>query len=106
MISTADIVIIGGGLHGASLAFHLALAKAGKIVLLEKKFLASGPTAESGAMIRPLFTEAAYVQLVLEATRMFEHWDEYVGGNAGFVQHGFLRITNSLDADVLGVQML
>ena len=101
MISTADIVIIGGGVHGASLAFNLARVKAGKIVLLEKKYLASGPTAKSSAMIRPLFNEPVYIQLVSEATKMFEQWDDCVGGDAGFVQNGFLRITDSLEKDAL-----
>ena len=39
----ADVVIIGGGVHGASLACHLARKKAGRVVLIEKKFIASGP---------------------------------------------------------------
>lgn len=101
MIDTADIVIIGGGVHGASLAFNLARQKAGKIVLLEKNNLASGPTAKSSAMIRPLFNESVYIQLVDEATKMFEQWGDCVGGDTGFVQNGFLRITKSLDKDAL-----
>lgn len=101
MINTADIVIIGGGVHGASLAFHLAREKAGKIVLLEKKHMAAGPTAKSSAMIRPLFNELVYVQLVSESTKLFEQWGNYVGGSAGFVQNGFLRITDSLENDAL-----
>jgi sarcosine oxidase subunit beta len=102
MINTADIVIIGGGVHGASLAYNLARKKAGKIVLLEKKHMASGPTAKSSAMIRPLFNELVYVQLVSAATKMFEQWGDSVGGSAGFVQNGFLRITDSLDNAALG----
>ena len=50
MNHTADIVIIGGGVHGAGLAYHLAQAKAGSVVLLEKNALASGPTSKSGAI--------------------------------------------------------
>lgn len=103
MARSADIVIIGGGVHGASLAFHLAKAKAGKVLLLDKQAVGSGPTAKSGAMIRPLFVEAAYIQLVLAATTLFENWDDAVGGDAGFVQRGFLRITQTVDrADILG----
>lgn len=99
MISTADIVIIGGGVQGASLAYHLADAGAGKIVLLEKNYIASGPTAKSSAMIRPLFTDSVYIQLVHAAITRFEAWDEWVGGDPGFVQTGFLRIADGLDAD-------
>lgn len=101
MNSTADIVIIGAGVHGASLAFHLAQAGAGKIVLLEKKNIAGGPTAKSGAMIRPLFKDAVYIQLIQDATAMFENWDDCVGGDPGFVQRGFLRITRKLDDQTL-----
>ena len=100
--STADIVIIGGGIHGCSLAFHLAAANVGSVVLLEKKHIAAGPTAYSGAMIRALYNEQIHVDLVVAATRVFEQWDDIVGGNAGFVQQGFLRITDSLDAHVIG----
>ena len=102
MIETADVVIIGGGVHGCSLAFHLATARAGRVVLLEKQHLASGPTGQSGAMIRPLFDQRVYVDLVIASTRMFEQWDQIVGGHAGFVQQGFLRITESLDAATIG----
>ena len=102
MTPTADIVIIGAGVHGCSLAFHLAQAGAGRIVLVEKKHVAAGPTAQSGAMIRALFTEPIYVDLVIASTRMFEQWIEIVGGDAGFVQCGFLRITDTLAPDAIG----
>ena len=97
MTSTAEIGVIGGGVHGASLAFHLAVADVGHVVLLEKQHIASGPTAQSGAMIRALFNTRTYVDLVVASTRMFENWDAIVGGDAGFVQQGFLRITNTLE---------
>jgi sarcosine oxidase subunit beta len=105
MRSTADIVIIGAGLHGASLAYHLAKAGAGSVVVLEKKHVAAGPTAKSGAMIRPLFSDAIYIRLVLEATAMFEQWDDVIGGDAGFVQNSFLRFTESFDQPTLGADL-
>lgn len=100
--ATADIVIVGAGVHGTSLAYHLAKAGAGSITVLEKKYAAAGPTAKSGAMIRPLFTEEVYIRLVLEATELFKHWDDAVGGDAGFVRNGFFRITEGLDRPTLG----
>jgi len=102
MPPTSDIVIIGGGVHGCSLAFQLAAANAGSVVLIEKKHIAAGPTAQSGAMIRALYTEKIYTDLVSASTRMFEQWNEVVGGDAGFVQQGFLRITDTLDAEAIG----
>jgi sarcosine oxidase subunit beta len=102
MTTTADIVIIGGGVHGCSLAFHLSTMGAGRVILVEKKHIASGPTAQSGAMIRALFEDRIYVDLVRASTRMFENWSELVGGDAGFVQEGFLRITDSLELEDLG----
>jgi len=102
MPPTSDIVIIGGGVHGCSLAFHLAAANAGSVVLIEKKHIAAGPTAQSGAMIRALYTEKIYTDLVSASTRMFEQWNEIIGGDAGFVQQGFLRITDTLDAEAIG----
>lgn len=104
-VSTADIVIVGAGLHGASLAYHLAKAGAGRIVVLEKRHVAAGPTAKSGAMIRPLFSDSIYIRLVLEATAMFEQWDQIVDGDAGFVQNGFLRITEGYDRATLGADL-
>lgn len=98
----ADIVIVGGGVHGASLAYQLAKAGSGRIMLVEKRHLASGPTGKSGTMIRPLFVVPAYIQWVLEATEMFENWEDEIGASAGFVQHGFLRITTSLEPGELG----
>ncbi|HEX7009449.1 MAG TPA: FAD-dependent oxidoreductase, partial [Phycisphaeraceae bacterium] len=102
MVKVADVVVIGAGVHGASTAFHLARAGAGKIVLLEQGTVASGPTAKSGAMIRPIFTEAAYIQLVMQSIEMFENWSDAVGGDPGFAQCGFLRITDSFDPPILG----
>ena len=102
MIRTADVVVIGAGVHGCTTAFHLAKAGAGRVVVLEKSGIASGPTARSGAMIRPIFTEAPYIQLVQEATQMMEHWEDCVGGDPGFVQRGFLRFTPGFERDVLG----
>ena len=55
MSRTADVVIIGGGVTGMSLAFHLARRGAGRVVVLEKKFLAAGGTGYSVGVIRQLY---------------------------------------------------
>ena len=51
MSTSADVIVVGGGINGASIAFNLA--KAGlKVTLIEKDFIAAGPTGRSSAIIR------------------------------------------------------
>src|SRR5207248_2422464 len=52
MANTADILIVGGGVIGSSIAFHLARRKAGRVLLLEKAYLAAGSSGKSGAIVR------------------------------------------------------
>src|SRR5499426_947324 len=89
---TADFVIIGGGVHGASLAFHLARKKAGRVVLIEKKFIASGPTGRSTALVRRFYAMDFFTRTASAATEIFRHWRDVIGGdgNPGFQQVGML----------------
>ncbi len=91
---TADIVIIGGGVHGASLAFHLARKKAGRILLIEKKFVASGPTGRSTALVRRFYAMDFFTRTASAAAEMFRHWKDVVGGDGdpGFQQVGMLAL--------------
>src|SRR2546421_2863524 len=89
---TADIVIIGGGVHGASLAYHFARKKAGRVVLIEKKFIASGPTGRSTALVRQFYAMDFFTRTASAAAEMFRHWKDVVGGDGdpGFQQVGML----------------
>jgi glycine/D-amino acid oxidase-like deaminating enzyme len=87
---TADVVVIGGGCTGASIAFHLAQRDAGRVVLLEKGALASGPTGRSTAIVRQHYSNEVTARMALESLRVFQEWDERVGGACGFVRTGFL----------------
>ena len=52
MSETADVVIIGGGVIGASIAFNLAKRGIREVIIVEKNFIASGATGKSPACIR------------------------------------------------------
>ncbi len=52
MPQTCDILIVGGGVIGTSIAYHLAARRVGRVVLLEKSYLAAGSSGKSGAIIR------------------------------------------------------
>jgi sarcosine oxidase subunit beta len=90
----ADIVVIGGGVHGASLAYHLARKKAGRVVLVEKKFIASGPTGRSTALVRGFYAMDFFTRTGSAAAEVFRHWPDVIGGDGGpgFQQVGMLAL--------------
>ena len=87
----ADAVVVGGGVHGASVAYHLARRGARKVVLVERKFLASGPTGRSSALVRRFYAMPFLTRTANGSADVFRHWDERVGGgDPGFRQVGIL----------------
>jgi sarcosine oxidase subunit beta len=91
---TADFVIVGAGVMGASIAFHLVQRKAGKVLVLDKSHVASGGSGRSSALIRMHYSFPAEVQLALISLRMFEQWGELVGETTLFQKTGFVRIVH------------
>ena len=108
-------MIIGGGIHGASLAFHLG-QRGLKAVVVERRAVASGATGRSSGLVRMHYDLEAESRLAWGSFRYFRDWAEMVGGECGFTRTGFLKIvgpeyTESLRANVamhqrLGVPML
>ena len=91
MAGTADVVIIGGGVTGASIAYHLVRRGTRDVVLVEKSFLASGATGKSSACVRQHYTTVETCRMVQYALRFFEHFAEHTGGHtASFTRVGYL----------------
>ena len=67
---------------GASIAFHLAKRKAGKIVVVDKGHVGQGGSGRSSALIRMHYSYPPEVQLAVVSLSMFEHWADAVGGEA------------------------
>ena len=105
MEKTADAVVIGGGILGASTAHFLAKRGFGKIVLLEKKKLASASTGHSAANVRTYYSNPVTAQLAWRAVQKFEHDTEELGGESGFQQVGFLLLLDEASS-VAGEQIL
>ncbi|HEY7140381.1 MAG TPA: FAD-binding oxidoreductase [Methylomirabilota bacterium] len=88
---TADVVVVGGGVHGASVAYHLARRGARRVVLVERKFLASGPTGRSSALVRRFYAMEFLTRTANTSATVFQHWAERIGGgDPGFRQVGIL----------------
>ena len=90
MTDTADVILIGGGIHGASLAFHLAI-RGLKPVVLEKNFIASGATGRSSGLVRMHYDLEPESRLAWESFKYFYNWNDIVGGDCGFTRTGFLQ---------------
>ena len=85
MIPSADIIVIGGGCMGTSIALQLARHGAGRIVLLEKNEIASGATGRSSAIVRMHYAHEALARMALRARAVYEHFDELILANNGLV---------------------
>lgn len=101
MSRTADVVIIGGGINGCSTAYHLARRGVRRVVLVEKGHIASGPTGRSSGVVRQHYTQETLSAMARDSVRLFSHFREEVGGDAGFVQCGVVFLSASETAPVL-----
>src|SRR5438034_8861603 len=101
MSSTADAVVVGGGVVGASVAFHEASMGMKHVVLCERRFLAAGATGKSGALVRMHYTNEPESRLAFESLKIFRNFGEIVGGDCGFEGVGFVQIVGHGHADAL-----
>lgn len=102
MIKTADVVIIGGGISGCSIAYNLAKKGVKNIVVLEKRFLASGSTGRCGAGIRQQWGTEMNCRLSMESIKFFETANEELeyDGDIEFKQGGYLLVSSTEKEDM------
>jgi sarcosine oxidase subunit beta len=106
-VSTADVVVIGGGVNGTSIAY--ALASSGvKVALVDKGALASGASGRSSALIRMHYTNEWDARLAWASFPVFRHWSELMGGPPVFTRTGFVNVVAPAYAENLrrNVEML
>jgi sarcosine oxidase, subunit beta len=101
MTETADIIIIGGGVMGASIAYHLAKQRGGRIVLLERQALCNGTTGRSGAIVRQHYSNDFTVRMAQDSLAVFQHFDDLVGGDCGFLTTGMIVMVDEQGAEAL-----
>jgi sarcosine oxidase subunit beta len=94
---TAAVAIIGGGIIGASTAYHLARKGCTDVIILEKDLLAQASTGLSAGGIRQQFSHPANIRLSQEAVRLFERFEEELGADVEFRQVGYLFLAQSED---------
>ena len=89
----ADVVIIGGGVNGCSLAYQLA-KKGKKVVLVEKNYLCSGATGRCGAGIRQQWSTKENAELAIKSVKIFEGLEKELGQDIGLRQGGYLIVVH------------
>jgi glycine/D-amino acid oxidase-like deaminating enzyme len=92
LASAYDAIVIGAGVMGASIAFHLARAGLDNTLVLERGTVCSGNTRKSGALVRMHYSNRPEASLALASLRYFHEWGELVGYDCGFRKVGFLLL--------------
>jgi len=89
MTETTDVIIVGAGVQGASLAFHLA-RRGARVLVLERQMIAAGATGRSSGSVRMHYDLESESRLVWASFPYFRSWPEMVGaGDCGFVRTGY-----------------
>ena len=104
--SSADVVVIGGGITGVSAAWNLAKAGAGKVVLLERATIAAGASGWTGALLRRHYSNLPEATLANESHKVWRNWAEIVGGDCGYVPQGIIVTVDQSPAVAANVELL
>jgi sarcosine oxidase subunit beta len=97
--STAEVVIVGGGAMGTSIAFHLAEAGVRDVVLLERDELGTGSTCKAAGGVRAQFSDRINIELGARSLEAFARFGERPGQEIDLHRVGYLFLL-STPADV------
>lgn len=90
MTQTAEFLIIGGGIIGSSIAYHLAKRGARQVIVLEQATLGSGSTAKAAGGIRAQFGSEISIRMSLYSQNIYRHFKEEFGITADYAEIGYL----------------
>lgn len=101
------VAIVGAGITGASIAFHLARRGLTDVAVLERGAVAEGGTGRSSALVRMHYSFPAEVRLAVVSLEYFRKWPELVGRPGAFHPTGFVRLVGPGEEGLLrcNVQM-
>jgi sarcosine oxidase, subunit beta len=92
----ADVVVVGAGLFGTSIAFELARRDAGRVVLVERESPAAGDSGLSFSMVRCHYSNEVTARLAMRGVEVIRRWEQEVGtGESGYVRTGYLLIADA-----------
>jgi sarcosine oxidase subunit beta len=90
-MQTAEVVIIGGGIVGSSIAYHLTAAGCPKVLILEREsHQGKGSTGKSMGGVRAQFATDVNIQMSLYSIPFYAEFQEHVGEECGYRAQGYL----------------
>jgi sarcosine oxidase subunit beta len=93
---TADVVIIGGGIVGSSIAYHLAEAGCSSVLVIEREAEQGlGSTGKATGGVRAQFSTAINIEMSLYSIEFFTHFEEATGHQSGYQPNGYLFVATS-----------
>jgi sarcosine oxidase subunit beta len=91
MSETADVVIIGGGIVGSSVAYHLAESGCANVLIIEREEKQGlGSTSKSLGGVRAQFATPINIQMSIYSIDIFSSFEEVMGQTADYRAHGYL----------------
>ena len=94
---TASVVVIGGGVVGCSIAYHLARRGQRDVVVLERESVGAGTTSKAAGGIRSQFPTETEIRFSLEAIGVFERFAEEFGADIGYRKIGYLFLISDAE---------
>ncbi|WP_210575169.1 FAD-binding oxidoreductase [Streptomyces sp. GESEQ-4] len=91
----ARVVVIGGGVMGTSIAYHLARAGVRDVVLVERDELGAGSTSKAAGGVRAQFSDELNIQLGARSLEAFGRFQEEVGPDIGLHRVGYLFLLST-----------
>src|SRR5215210_5007182 len=93
MIETADVVIIGGGIVGASVAYHLTEAGCSDVLIVERERAQGlGSSGKGAGGVRAQFSTAINIEMSLYSIAFFARFEEETGHPSGYRADGYLFV--------------
>ena len=99
MTETAEAVVIGGGVMGCSILYHLAARGMTDALLLERDALGSGSTGRSSGAVRMHYSTEVHARMAWHSLQVFRDFDSLVGGECGYTNTGYLVFASDVAVD-------
>ncbi len=93
--ATAEIAIVGGGVMGLSIAYHLARLGLDDVVVIERGYLAEGASGRNGGGVRQQWSTELNIRLMQESVELCRRFAVELGVNVWFRQGGYLFLARS-----------